>query len=615
MCGIAGILDKSGERNLEKEMKKMTEMLSHRGPDGFGFYFDNEIALGHRRLSIIDLSSSGKQPMESKDKKIKIVYNGEIYNYIEIKEELKKKGYDFFSETDTEVIINSYKEWGVKCLEKFNGMWSFAIWDEDKKELFCSRDRFGEKPFYYHYEKDLFVFSSEIKPLLLFKKNRPNEKLIYDFLKFGLLDHTNETFFSEIKKLPPATFMKVSKEKELIIEKYWDFNVSSNIFSNKEDENKNKKDFLNLFKDSVRIRLRSDVPVGSCLSGGLDSSSVVCVANDLLREEKGEDFKQKTFSSCFEDLKFDEREYIEEVVKKTGVSKNYIFPNPQNFLENMDKLISCQEEPFAGAGIYAHNKVIEVAKEEIKVLLDGQGGDELLLGYRKFYFFYIRKLFENGHYFSFFKELILFFSSAQILKTISVKSGLRYFKFGRKFQNIDNLLDLSFNKKFLGREINFGYQKDIGNRIKEDITKYSIPILLRYGDKNSMMHGVEARLPFLDYRLVEKISSMSIEEKIKNGWTKVVLRKSMKGILPEKIRKRKSKLGFSTPEKEWLKKEMKEEVKNTLTNSKFINNYVNKENLLKELNNFFNKKRLLSEDVIFRFYILEKWGRKFILEK
>ena len=586
-------------------------MMSHRGPDGTGFYVKDNIALGHKRLAIIDLSGAGNQPMSNEDDSLHLVYNGEIYNFIELREELLKNGHIFKSVTDAEVILHSFEEWGKECLNRFNGMWSFVIWDEKKKELFCSRDRFGVKPFYYLSGKDLFVFASEIKPLLKFIKSIPNDVLIYDFLKTGIMDHTDETFFQGIKKLPAACFARVSETGEMKIKKYWDFKVSERLFSGADDEERGVKIFSDLFTDSVKLRLRSDVPVGSCLSGGLDSSAVVCTMSELLKG-KGD---QKTYSSCFEDPRVDERKYIEEVAEKTKAEKNYVFPGPKEFLEELDKILFHQEEPFAGTSIYAQWRVIKEAKKSVKVLLDGQGGDELLLGYRKFYFFHLKNLLKNKKYLLFFKEALAFFSSLQTLRTINFKSGLRYFKLGGKIQGIDNLLSPDFKKRFSDRKIDFSCQKDISQRIKEDIAKYSLPVLLRYEDKNSMAHGIETRLPFLDYRLVEKVSLMPFDLKLRNGWSKFILRKAMKGALPEKIRLRKSKLGFATPEESWMKREMKSDIKKTIENCRFIIKYINKKELLKALDNFFSGKSFISSGIIFRFYILEKWGRKFIYEK
>lgn len=617
MCGIAGIINKN-EKNIEKkDLERMVKIMKYRGPDDEGYFIENNIGLGHCRLSIIDLSQAGHQPMTNENNNLHITYNGEIYNYLELKNELKKFGHKFKSNSDTEVILHAYEQWGEKCLDKFNGAWAFAIWNRRKKELFCSRDRLGIKPFYYFSNKKIFTFSSEIKSLLeLNIKRKPNETLIYDFLKFGLLDHTNETFFKDIKKLPPASYLKIKSNGEIFIKNYWDFNISDKINGNGRFFQKINYNFLNLFIDSIKLRLRSDVSIGSCLSGGLDSSSIVCVVNNLLKKQNIPNIGkiQKTFSSCFKIKRFDERKYIEEVIKKTNVEKNYIFPQPDDFLKSIKNLLWHQEEPFGGTGVYAQWLVIKKAKEKkVKVLLDGQGGDELLAGYRKFYIFYIIKLFKNKHYLKFFLEAILFFFSFSTLKTMNIKNGFRYFNFSRKTQEIDTLLKNNFKKAYSNRKINFGYQKNLGNRLKDDLTKFSLPVLLRYADKNASGQGVEDRLPLLDYRLIEEISSLPLNQKMNLGWDKVILRNAMKNFLPKKIRLRKSKLGFATPEEIWLKNNLKNHVKSVIKNSIFLKNYTDIEKLIKYSNKILSKKRRISTKLLFRFYILELWGKIFIL--
>jgi asparagine synthase (glutamine-hydrolysing) len=623
MCGIAGIINFSQDSISRKDIEKMVRIIKYRGPDDEGYFLDNNIGLGHCRLSIIDLSEAGHQPMtlrqaqckSNKDRNFWIVYNGEVYNYLELREELKRYGHIFESNTDTEVILHAYEEWGTDCLNKFNGMWAFAIWDKNKRELFCSRDRFGIKPFYYFFDGKRFAFASEIKSLLeLGIQREPNKVLIYDFLRFGISDHTNETFFQNIKKLPAASWMKVEKDGKVVIKKYWDFEVSDEI-GDEGEKKKYAEAFLELFTDSVRLRLRSDVPVGSCLSGGLDSSTVVCVVNKLFKKEKipniGE--RQKTFSSCFEDKRFDEREYIDEIIKNTGAERNYIFPKAEELIQELDDLLWHQEEPFSSTSIYAQWKVLKTAKNKVKVLLDGQGGDENLCGYRKFYIFYLKKLLESKKYFSFFDESIRFFASPSILKTLNIKSGSRYFKLGRKLLKLEDLFNSQFLKEFQERNLNFGYQRNLGKRIKEDITTWSLPVLLRYEDKNSAAHSLETRLPFLDYRLVEKMASFPLVQKMKMGWTKVVLRNAMTGILPEKIRMRKSKLGFSVPETIWFKKRLNEEMKAVLRNPVFISNYADEKKLFTKFEKFLSGRSILGPEIFFRFYILELWGKKFII--
>lgn len=618
MCGIAGIYKIKNQRVNREELKKMTDLMIHRGPDDEGFYIKDNIGLGHRRLAIIDLSKAGHQPMTNEDGSLWIVQNGEIYNYLELRKELEKRGHIFKSQTDTEVIIHSYEEWGSDCLHKFNGMWAFALWDERKKILFISRDRLGIKPFHYYFDSSVFIFASEIKPILsLGIKTEPNEELIYDFLKHGMLDHTEETFFKNINKLPAAHFGKINQNGELNFKRYWDFAVSNEIRAkNKKEEEKNIQEFLEIFTDTVRLRLRSDVPVGTCLSGGLDSSSVAMVMNKLLKEGGVQEIDkyQNTFSSCFEDKKFDEREYIEEIIQKTGVKKNLIFPQAEEFITELDKFLWHQEEPVRGTSMYAQYKVFEKAKKEgVKVLLDGQGGDELLGGYRKFYIFYLRYLLEKNYYSKCLKEAFSLFSSPPILKTLNLLSGLRYFKIGEKIQNIEKLLKNNLKNQFLDKKLNFGYNPKLGERFKEDLTIWSLPVLLRYEDKNSSAHSVEARLPFLDYRLVEKIASLPLDQKMRRGWTKYILREAMKGLLPEKVRKRKAKIGFVTPEQVWFRTILQEEVKAVFQNLRFLANYLNFNNLEEEFQKYIVGKSLFSNDVFFRFFILELWGRKYFL--
>jgi len=617
MCGIAGIFNLDQKPVDKKTIERMIKIMKYRGPDDEGYFIDNNIGLGHCRLSIIDLSTAGHQPMSDEDQNLWIIHNGEIYNFIELRNELEELGYRFKSNTDTEVILYSYKQWQEECLKKFNGMWAFAIWDAQRKELFCARDRFGIKPFYYFFDGKTFAFASEIKSLLEFGVLRkPNNNLIYDFIKFGILDHNNSTFFENINKLPASNWLKINLNGKFKIQKYWDFEVIDEIGNSNKNIQKQTEHFLNLFYDSVRLRLRSDVPVGSCLSGGLDSSSIVCVINDLLRQEKilniGE--HQKTFSSCFDIKRFDERNYIEEVILKIKAEKNYVFPTAEGFLKELDNLLWHQEEPFAGTSVYAQWLVLKEAKKRgITVILDGQGGDEIMCGYRKFYFFYLKKLWDNKQFFLFTKEFLKFFSSLSILKTIDIKNGLKYFKFTNKLLNIDNLLNPNFLIKNFKNDLSFGYDKNLGKRIKEDITKWSLPVLLRYEDKNSMAHSIEARLPLLDYRLVELLGKFPLSQKMKNGLTKFVLRESMKGILPNKIRLRKSKIGFDTPEDIWFRNNLKENIKLTFKGAIFIPDYADVNKLIDYFNKFISYKTIFKAQIFFRFYILELWARKFIL--
>jgi len=654
MCGILGIwhLD---ERPVDLPgLTKALRLLRHRGPDDEGYFFGHtdrgisavaggedtpaaihpadlrytpaisvkdlpgsayNLALGNRRLAIIDLSPAGHQPMCSEDGTTWIVHNGEIYNYLELREELRSLGHRFVSNTDTEVILHAFEEWGADCLNKFNGMWAFSIWDSKNNELFCARDRFGIKPFYYWFDGDVFALASEIKALLIMGISRKhNDALIYDFLQWGILGHTGETFFKGIKKLPLSHYLSLGLKGDLKIKRYWDLDVTDEIESKYSDESY-AKEFQELFVDAVRLRLRSDVPVGSCLSGGLDSSSIVCVANRLMYPNVNSHAsgRQKTFSSCFEERRFDEREYIEGIIRNTQAEKNYVFPTSDGFLEELDELLWHQEEPFGGTSIYAQWLVLKKARESgVTVMLDGQGGDEQLGGYRKFYIFYLLKLLRSGRYGKMLWESLNFFSSSEILRTLNFRAGLRYFSMGAKLLGVDNLFGEDFKRKFKDREAEFDSRGNVGQRIKEDLFSFSLPVLLGYEDRNSMAHSVEARLPFLDYRLVEKLASFPLTQKMRNGWTKYVLRNAMKGILHEKVRLRRSKLGFDTPEDQWFKQSLFAMVKDVFQSSTFLPNYIDVRRLLDYFDRYSARTSLYQSQFFFRFFVLELWARKFL---
>ena len=629
MCGIVGILNLNKESVDQNLLKKMVNTMSYRGPDDQGFYIKENIGLGHCRLSIIDLSKTGHQPMSNENTTIWIVYNGEIYNYLELGEELKRQGHTFKSKTDTEVILHSYEEWGSECLNKFNGMWAFAIWDEKKNQLFCSRDRFGIKPFYYYFDGKTFVFASEIKALILcpFIKKEPNEPLIYDYLALGLLNHTSETFFKNVKQLEPGHYLIIASNSRSVIKKYYQlpYNPELGKFEEKKCQ-EYAQDFLKLLKDSVRSKLRSDVPLGSCLSGGTDSSTVVCLINKLL-QEAGIDKKiighqQKTFTSSFEDLRFDEIRYVQRIIEAAKAEPYYVFPTGEKLWQELSDLIWHQEEPFNSTSVYAQWNVMRLAKENgVKVLLDGQGGDELLAGYPRYIDSYFNQLLFKGKILTLLKEFRaakkvgtqplkkLFFHPLKEI-ALSLPQAARLYlrqKLNPELRFIKN----SFLKKYKKREIErskrgkFNLQK----RLWED-HQLNLRSLLRYEDKNSMAFSIEVRSPFLDYRLVEFTFSLPAIYKIHQGWSKYLLRVATKDLLPEEIRWRKDKMGFVTPEMIWLR-ENREKIRDVFKNKDFRSNvFVNQKLLLDNFDSFLNKKDLgISE--IWKFINLELWLRKF----
>jgi asparagine synthase (glutamine-hydrolysing) len=629
MCGIAGIM---GRGSLDFDLlRRMTDILSHRGPDDFGYVaidtkdgkamaFGKEIldggkynlGLGHRRLSIIDLSPLGHQPMSIEDGKFWIVYNGEVYNYLEIGNELISRGYHFKSRSDTEVILYAYVEWGEKCIERFNGMFSFVIWDGYKKHLFGVRDRFGEKPFYYYKDSKRFLFASEIKALMQAEdmKRIPNDSIVYDYLSIGIHDHTEDTFFRGIRQLLPGHSMIISRDLGIRITRYWE------LTERDVDIDNFYEDFRMRFKRAVKIRLRSDVRVGSCLSGGLDSSAVVCMVDELKKENGAPSVGDtiETFSSCFDDPVFDERRYIDEVINKTTSVRNYVFPLAENFWSEINALIKQQDEPFGSASVYAQWCLMRRAKETgVKVLLDGQGGDELLAGYMKFYYFYLLSLLKKGNPFSLVRELTGILSRGD-KGLFDVKAAKRYIPgfIKRVMPNIVDILEPGFGPPYSNRKLHIGAAGTFIQRQILDLSMSSVPALVRYEDRNSMAFSVETRLPFLDFEFAERVVNYPPEYKIRSGQTKHVMREALRDILPPQIRQRKTKLGFVTPQMKWMRWPLRNKIGEILYDpAPRASQYIDYEKMRAEWTAFCQGKSSISDKEIFRVVVLELWMREF----
>lgn len=606
MCGISGIFNINGAPVDEQRLIKMNDLIHHRGPDGQGVFVDNNVGIGSNRLAIIDLRKIADQPMYDFSNRYVIVYNGEIFNYVEVRAELVSKGYKFNNNSDTEVILNAYIEYGEKCLDKLNGMWSFAIWDKQERKLFCSRDRYGIKPFYYYKDKDKFIFGSEIKQLLyLGIPKEPCDEIIYDYLVFNFIDHTEKCFFKDIFKLPAGHFITAT-DKDFKVKRWY------NLSTEKDEHSDNKQlvdGFGELLQDSVRLRLRSDVEVGSCLSGGLDSSSIVCLMNNILKDE-GKTANQKTYTACYDDEEIDERKYVEEVIKQTASTKYYLFPDSNELLEDFDKLIYHQDEPFNSSSIFSQWCVFKKIHEtKIKVVLDGQGSDEILLGYFSFFPFFLKRRMLNP--FSFINEYFRGIATSQLgfgkfsANFAYFNSSFVQYKHVRKDASdvVNSDFLNQFNRKELFHKMNGA--DNLESRRLANLWNISLPSLLRYEDKNSSAFSVEARLPFLDHRLVELIFSLPFQLLIKNGWTKYILRESMKHKIPDDIRLRKGKLAFSVPQKRWFK-EIKTNMENNFSDNFVSSKYIERTKVLKMLNGSLNNDKLL-----FRAYALERWMRVF----
>lgn len=606
MCGVFAYI---GTDSVD--LKAATDIIIHRGPDSAGFLtidlLDLEISrvaesgqkpgpkvsLGFRRLAIIDLQEVSNQPFSTSDGKYHIVFNGEIYNYIEIKNELVSMGYRFHTSSDTEVLLASYICWGKDSFNKLNGMWAAIIVDLQEQKLVVSRDRFGIKPLYYNRTSEGVAFFSEIKQAFaLGCSKKINEGVIRDYLESAVLDASNDTFFEGIYKFPQAHFAEIALNGgyEFNVKRYWDLKPEE-ITSIKYPEAVER--FRGLFKDSIELRFRSDMPVGACLSGGLDSSSIVSLAGHM-----GKTINAFTVDN--RDKELSEMQWVNDVVNRYDSLTSVTTFNEENDLELLDTIFSIQDEPISGLGVIAQWRVMKLASEHnVTVLLDGQGGDEILGGYRKFVFFYLKELIKSGNLLLALKEGSRFLGASEF--KIFEREGVR------RYLNKTGVASfLSEDLLRTERQHNIGISGASGFRIKsyEDIFKYSYPQLLRYEDRNSMAFSLESRVPFLDYRLVEFVFGTPASFKIRKGYTKAILRDSMKGILPDSVRIRKSKLGFATPEKRWI----------TETHAKYFSGYFEKMNN-PYLNNSAIREALKGKEQLdfkslLRIYLFDRWLQK-----
>jgi len=569
MCGIAGIITPNENIINKVVLKSMADSISHRGPDGEGYWINNSNTAGfaHRRLSIIDLSPQAAQPMHYLGR-YTIIYNGEIYNYLELKKELQKAGYNFKTASDTEVILAAYDCYRERCVQYFDGMYAFAIWDNERQTLYAARDRFGEKPFFYYLDKNVFAFASEMKALWAVGVDKTaEEKMLLNYLALGYVQNASDksqTFFKNIYSLPPSHYLIYDlRRSKLDITHYWDIDKQ---FTQKITEDEAQRSLEALLTVSVKRRLRSDVPVGCSLSGGLDSSSIAFFVNKL--GVKNHNKKFQTFSAVFPGFERDESRFIDSVKDELDLQNSKIVPTGHDLVDNFEKLSFHQEEPFPSSSIFAQYKVFELAKSNnVKVLLDGQGADETMGGYHKYVHWYLQELVSRYRFTSANKEKQLFHQHQ-----VHFKWGIKNFIASmlpshaalalekNEYQRMIHHPDLSKSmlSNLKGREWE-GIYKPIVTKLN-DILYFNtmcngLEELLRYADRNSMAHGVEVRLPFLNAELVEFIFSLPSQYKINGGYTKWLLRKTMAGKLPASIVWCTDKVGFEPPQKSWMQQD------------------------------------------------------------
>lgn len=608
ICGVYGLEDK-------KLIKAMNSRIAHRGPDQEGYFFDKEIMLGHRRLSIIDLSERGRQPMHNEDETIWIVFNGEIYNFQELKEGLEKKGHKFYSETDTEVIVHAYEEYGAACVNYFNGMFAFAIWDSNKKQIFLARDRLGVKPLVYYKDEEKFLFASEIKAILEDKaiKREVNTEALGQFIAFEYVP-APLTMFKNIYKLPAGHYAML-KDNKLHIEKYWDIPEGET----KKDEHMLVAETRKLLTDAIQKRMISDVPLGAFLSGGIDSSAVVAMMS------QGNEQPIKTFSIGFTEESYDESPAARLVAEKFKTDHHEKIVEPKTIIPLFDKLVPEMDEPFGDLSIFPAYLVSQFARTIVTVSLSGDGGDELFGGYD----WYAAQSLAKAYKYVPGKSIVHPFINAlpQTRKSKGIVNKMKRFVEGyekeEKYSHLRWMSNISVddirtllsypltNNPFSPIEKYQRKTNSLNDNMYLDMHTYLPDDILTKLDRASMLVSLEAREPLLDYRLVEHAMQIPAKYKISGTTRKYILKKTMQGILPKQILT-KEKQGFTVPMKHWMRNELKDRVIETLSeeNLKEIG-YFNHAYVNKVLQDHFSKRKD-NQRHIWSMLSFVQWHKKYI---
>ena len=640
-------------------LQRMADLLAHRGPDGEGFLLASgpwesmqyafrrhiandaageapiRVGLGHRRLAILDLTDSGLQPMGTRDRQTWVVFNGEIYNHLEIRATLESKGHRFSTRTDTEVLLHAYVEWGDDCLSRLDGMFAFAVWDGPNARLFCARDRLGIKPFYYATPSGHFVFASEIKSLMAFPGCRQGveDAAVYDFLAHGNCDYAERTLFRGIQSLPAGHALTVDAHGKISVRRYWTLEVRPH---DGESDDTHVGRVREALINTVRTHLMSDVRAGSCLSGGLDSSTLVGIIGKIWRDDpeaaSAVGDRLHTFTSCYEMKAFDEREYALQIAESVGANPHLVFPSPDDFWRDFERLAWHQDMPFGSLSFYAQWRVMRAANEAgVKVLIDGQGGDEVFGGYAKFRYAYLLSLVRGGRLGTAAREVsgMLRHGDRYVL---DLRNGFRYMPaFARRALGLDSALE---------RVVHAGWREAVSNesapatrwwrnarqngrgrgwtmlqRIQaDDILTDTLPQLLRMEDRSSMAFSLEARVPFLDHHVVGLGLSLPDHLKMNGGWSKFAVRQAVAGLVPDAVRLRKTKLGFAAPDRGWLARDLRAQINEFIGGSLRCERYIDKN----ALRGWYKSSEASGANTetflgLFRILSLEMWMRAFAI--
>ena len=653
MCGIAGLVMQEARVDLGR-LRRMSELLRHRGPDDEGTVLLDpatgcalplagpdtpeavlasglpyapgkgkgqaararfSIGLVNRRLAIVDLSPAGHGPMSDPACEVWINYSGEVYNHVELRTQLEQLGHAFQSGTDTEVVLEAWKEWGPECLQHFNGMFAFAIWDGRTQELFCARDRFGVKPFYYQWDGRNFAFASEPKALVLTQDAaiRPRLEAVHDLLALDWVDHAAHTFFDGVWQLPAGHYFHKTRDA-VNLRRWWSLDPTRRAHGTPADL---AAEFAALFTDAVRLRLRADVEVGACLSGGLDSSAVVATASSLAGTP------MHAFTCAYDEgPAYDERPYVRAVCEVTGAQSHVVVPAGDDFWPVFDRLAHVQDEPTAGPGLYSQWKVMELAHEKgLKVLLDGQGGDETLAGYYRYLPIRMRDLIAGGDFGGFAAMLGPVTERLGLSTTLALtfepwlpKAMIAPLR--RQFgQGKDRVLGPVLRAAHLARTprptADNGFPTALGRQLAFDTLQRLLPSLLRYEDRNSMAFSIETRLPFLDYRLVEFAFALPDEQKLDGVRTKAIERRALADRIPKRVLERTDKMGFETPADVWMRGRYASEVRRRLLLTGPLHEWVDVGEMRTQLEEYLAGRRAIGLQV-WRWLSLEAWMREFV---